>query len=62
MADIFMRLLGKKHEANGLVVTALFMMIYDSVFKLITPLLTRNTISISALKVTPRNPSIIYSY
>lgn len=53
MADIFMRLLGKKHEANGLVVTALFMMIYDSVFKLITPLLTRNTISISALKVTP---------
>lgn len=48
--------------ANGLVVTALFMMIYDSVFNLITPLLTLNTISISALKVTSPNPSIIYSY
>lgn len=52
----------KKQEANGLVVTALFMMIYDSVFNLITPLLTLNTISISALKVTSQNPSIIYSY
>lgn len=52
----------KKQGANGWVVTALFMMIYDSVFNLITPLLTLSTISISALKVTSQNPSIICSY
>lgn len=52
MADISTMFPGRKPEANGLLVTGLFMMIYDSVFKLITPLLTLNTISISVLKVT----------